>query len=199
MTSLIIHDIYHPSYITLVYKYGYYLPLPWLNGVLYQYTNIHFHQKSAFFKYWPTLTSFLGVKESRYRKSDLSRCWRSAQELFKYRIRFAIALANSEISLGKETPLLGYFWRFLASFSYNWPTPNGPNFLKLTKKVWRNTVYLRLEDLAHITPLRCSIYPKTSKKWPFLTFFSDRCPVFGQYRPDGRSEPNFYFFKTIRT
>ena len=58
--------------------------------------------------------SFLGVKESRYRKSN-SNSWKGlAQGLFKYQIGFAVALAVPEIWLDEETTLLGDFWRFLA-------------------------------------------------------------------------------------
>ena len=180
MTSLIIHDIYHRSYITLVYNNGCYWPLPWPNAVLQRYNNIHFRQKSLFLEYWPTLRSFLRVKGSRYRKSEATY-WKSpSQGLFKYRIKFAIALAVTDISVPKETPLLSDFWRFLAYFSYNWPTWNGPNFPKLTRKIVRNGIYLGLKFQVDISSVTLSIISKTSQKWRFFDVFLQFRPVFGQ-------------------
>ena len=175
----------------------------------------------------------------------MSNGWKGlAQGLFKYQIRFSIALAVSEIWLDKHTPLFkrflaifglffvwltnpkwtkcpknypkgvtsyhlprfntltryqpfktinyfknfekmvilaifGHFWHFLAYFSYNWPTQSGPNFPKLTQKVSRDTLYLRLIHQVDIIPLRALIFPKSSKKWLFLSVFFQSCAVAG--------------------
>ena len=70
---------------------------------------IYFQSKSHLLKYWPTLTSFLGVKEWSYSKFDDICEERATQELFKYQIRFSVASVVSEICAVKETPLFSDF------------------------------------------------------------------------------------------
>ena len=58
--------------------------------------------------------------------------------------------------------------------------------------------YVVLKYLADIRPLTPLILTKTSKKRGFLTAFYQPRPVSGQYRPDGWSDGQNYFFKTYR-
>ena len=60
-------------------------------------------------------------------------------------------------------------------------------------------LYVVLKYLAITPPLTSLIFTKTSKKWRFLTFFVQSCPVSGKYRPDGWSDGQFFYLKTYRT
>ena len=89
-----------------------------------------------------------------------------------------------EICIDNETPLFRRFWPILglfwAYFSYNWPTQNGLNFSKVTKKVWLHCLDLAWTHQVDITPLRPLIISKTSKKGHFWRF-SPIFPVFWPY------------------
>ena len=61
------------------------------------------------------------------------------------------------------------------------------------------TLYLLLKYLAVTRPLTPLIITKKSKKCRFLSFFVQSCPVSGQYRPDGWSDGQNFYFKTDRT
>ena len=59
-------------------------------------------------------------------------------------------------------------------------------------------LYLVLKYLVEISPVTPLIFSKTSKNRRFLIIFFQSRPVFGQYRPNGRSDGQNYFLKTQR-